>query len=118
MFKLDQASTPSLKPKLKSGYTRLGIFGNGDRELGNIFVHPDWCKNNVPKAHEFILICEGRDERAQSGRIDDEPGWRYMVMLVEWHGEWAERVAVGWIKKRYLTNALGDGPMWKEIILG
>ncbi|PPQ79026.1 hypothetical protein CVT25_002335 [Psilocybe cyanescens] len=118
MFKLDQASTPSPKLKPKSGYTRLGIFGKGGLELGNIFVHPDWCKNNVPKSHEFILICEARDERAQNGRIDDEPGWRYMVMLIEWHGEWAERVAVGWIKKRYLTKALGDGPVWKEIILG
>lgn len=120
MFKLDAPITPAPKLGPRSGYTRLGIFGaSKSKELGIIFVHPDWCKKNpVPKNHEFILICEGRDERAKNGRFDDEPGWRYMVMLIEWHGEWAERVAVGWIKKRFLEKALGNGPVWKEIILG
>uniref|UniRef100_A0A8H8CGM4 Uncharacterized protein n=1 Tax=Psilocybe cubensis TaxID=181762 RepID=A0A8H8CGM4_PSICU len=120
MFKLDKAQSPPPKIKPKSGYTMLGIYGDSKRELGIIYLRPDWCKNNVPNVFEFIVICEARDERAKDGRMDNEPGWRYMVMLIEWHGEgqWAERVAVGWIKKRYLEKALGDGPVWKEIILG
>ena len=39
-------------------------------------------------------------------------------MLIEWHGDWAERVAMGWIKKNQLDWALKEGPVWKEIILG
>jgi len=32
---------------------------------------------------ELILLCEGRDERAEGGRIDEEEGWRYMVVLLD-----------------------------------
>lgn len=115
-FKLVEVTSQAGGP---DGYSRIGIFGKKDREVGVIFIHPAWCKDNVPKTHEFILICEGRDKRAKDGHLpDDELGWRYMVMLIEWHGDWAERVAVGWIKKQHLKRALKDGPVWKEIILG
>ena len=96
----------------------MGIFGRDRRELGVVFVEPEWGEANRKKKHEFILLCEGRDVRAENGRFDDEPGWRYKVMLIEWHGEWAERVAVGSIGKEDLDQALGDGAVWKEIVLG
>jgi hypothetical protein len=102
-----------------NGYSRVGIFGKKDREVGIIFINPAWCIENVPNVHEFILICEGRDKEAKDGSSpDDKTGWRYMVMLIEWHGDWAERIAIGWIKKQHLGQALKDGPVWKEIILG
>lgn len=116
---------------------RLGIFGRSGRELGTITVQPPWLEANpVPQAREFILVCEGRDERAENGRIDDEDGWRYMAMLIEWRGkdgrrtatgslgcdgrpvQYAERVAIGSIGKTDVGEALGGGPVWKEIILG
>ncbi|KAF9479535.1 HET-domain-containing protein [Pholiota conissans] len=100
-------------------YTRLGIFGGKGTEVGTIFIDPTWCKDNVTKTHEFIIVCEQRDKRVEDGHSpDEEPGWMYMAMLIEWHGDWAERVAVGLIKKRDLKQALGGGPVWKEIILG
>jgi hypothetical protein len=91
--------------------------------------------NPLPQEREFILLCEGRDKRAEGGRIDDEEGWRYMALLIEWRGEngvrtamglidgvskpmYAERVAIGSIGKEDLKEALRDGPVWKEIILG
>lgn len=115
---------------------RLGIFGRGERELGTIRVQPRWLESNdLPQEREFILVCEGRDTRAENGQIDHEEGWRYMAMLLEWVGEngartamgsidcdnkpmYAERVAIGSIRKQDLKEALGDGPVWKEIILG
>jgi hypothetical protein len=93
--------------------------------------------NPVPAEREFILVCEGRDERAENGRHDDEEeGWRYMAMLVEWRdgeggvhargsvggggrgGMYAERVAVGSVGKGDVGEGLGGGPVWKEIVLG
>ncbi|KAI9167999.1 hypothetical protein HJFPF1_04143 [Paramyrothecium foliicola] len=99
---------------------RLGIYGHSGRELGTMSVHSLWLEENpVPREREFILICEGRDKRAERGRADDdEQGWRYMVMLIDWHGEYAERVAIGSIGKDDLKEALGRGIVWKEIILG
>ncbi|KAF2012898.1 HET-domain-containing protein [Aaosphaeria arxii CBS 175.79] len=115
---------------------RLGILGRSGRELGIIRVQPDWLQNNVlPQEREFILICEGRDTRAENGRKDHENGWRYMAMLLEWVGNgnlrtalgsinssdgpmYAERVAIGSIGKHDVEEALGDGLVWKEIILG
>ena len=47
-----------------------------------MFVNPDWVRANVPKVHEFILICEGRDKRARGGRFDEEDGWKYQMMLM------------------------------------
>lgn len=118
-FKLGQATSQDEGSMPVNGYSRLGIFGKKDREVGIIFINPAWCKENVPNVHEFILICEGRDKEAKDGSSpDDKAGWRYMVMLIEWHGDWAERIAIGWIKKQHLGQALKDGPVWKEIILG
>ncbi|KDR80415.1 hypothetical protein GALMADRAFT_92808 [Galerina marginata CBS 339.88] len=120
-FKLAEANSQHEGFIPVNGHTRLGIFGKKDREVGIIFINPAWCKNNVPQVHEFILICEGRDKRVEDGcSPDKERGWRYMVMLIEWHGDcqWAERVAVGWIKKQHLNRSLKCGPVWKEIVLG
>ncbi|PPQ68541.1 hypothetical protein CVT26_003350 [Gymnopilus dilepis] len=120
-FKVAEATSKDEESMPVNGYTRLGIFGRKDREVGIIFINPTWCKDNVPKVHEFILICEARDKRVEYGRSpDEERGWRYMVMLIEWHGnnQWAERIAVGWIKKQHLNRALNGGAMWKEIVLG
>ncbi|KAK4233760.1 heterokaryon incompatibility protein-domain-containing protein [Achaetomium macrosporum] len=116
---------------------RLGIFGRSGRELGTITVQPAWLDDNpVPQDREFILICEGRDERAENGRIDEEDGWRYMAMLIEWRDKngaksalgsvayegkpimYAERVAIGSVGKTDLKEALEEGPVWKEIVLG
>ncbi|RYP63951.1 hypothetical protein DL769_006829 [Monosporascus sp. CRB-8-3] len=103
----------------KHNRRRLGIFGRNGQELGTISVHSWWLeKIAIPQVREFILLCEGRDSRAEHGRIDDEEGWRYMVMLIEWHGEYAERVAIGSIGKEDPKQALGDGIRWKEIVLG
>ncbi|PPQ96059.1 hypothetical protein CVT26_004691 [Gymnopilus dilepis] len=117
-FKIDKSKSREGKPGPKNHNTRMGIFGRDRRELGVVFVEPGWGEANRKKKHEFILLCEGRDVRAENGRFDDEPGWRYKVMLIEWHGEWAERVAVGSIGKEDLDQALGDGAVWKEIVLG
>ncbi|KAH7000936.1 heterokaryon incompatibility protein-domain-containing protein [Ilyonectria destructans] len=116
---------------------RLGIFGRSGRELGTITVQPPWLEDNpVPEEREFILLCEGRDKRAENGMCDNEEGWRYMAMLIEWRDKeggkttmgsiicdnkpsmYAERVSIGSIGKMDLKEALGDGPVWKEIILG
>ncbi|KAI1121539.1 heterokaryon incompatibility protein-domain-containing protein [Nemania abortiva] len=120
--------------------TRLGIFGQSGRELGTLTVQPAWLEANaVPQEREFILLCEARDERAEyrseDEDEDEEEGWRYKAMLVEWrdgdgnkmamgaigqdgNGMYAERVAIGSVGKEDLNEAFGDGPVWKEIILG
>ncbi|TRX95629.1 hypothetical protein FHL15_003587 [Xylaria flabelliformis] len=100
-----------------NGHTQLGIFGSSGRELGTIQVSNAWLGEspNLPLTREFILLCEGRDERADDYRYDDEPGWKYKVMLLEWRGEYAERVAVGSIGK---GDEMEGSPVWKEIILG
>ncbi|KAF8972456.1 hypothetical protein BDZ97DRAFT_1912977 [Flammula alnicola] len=100
--------------------SRVGFFGRNGRQVGTLFVNEGWRKDHVPGKHEFILLCEGRDERAEDGQEDREAGWKYMVMLIDWHGkgQWAERVSVGSIKKRDLNQSLGQGPEWKEIVLG
>ncbi|KAI1190888.1 HET-domain-containing protein [Nemania serpens] len=98
------------------GHTRLGIFGESGRELGTIMVLDTWlAKFPPPLTGEFIILCEGRDERAEDYNYDAEPGWKYKVMLLEWHSEYAERVAVGSINK---GDELEGSPVWKEIILG
>ncbi|TFK31496.1 heterokaryon incompatibility protein-domain-containing protein [Crucibulum laeve] len=100
---------------------RLGIFGrDSERELGTLYLTLEWCAidGNVGGTHEFILLCEGREDRAENQRYDEEPGWKYMIMLIEWHGDWAERISIGCIDRHDLNEALSDGPAWKEIILG
>ncbi|TFK34154.1 heterokaryon incompatibility protein-domain-containing protein [Crucibulum laeve] len=114
-------ATSVAKPGPANRPPRLGIFGrDSERELGTLYLTSEWCAidGNVGGTHEFILLCEGREERAENQRYDEEPGWKYMIMLIEWHGDWAERVSIGCIDKHELNQTLGDGPVWKEIILG
>jgi hypothetical protein len=54
-------------------------------------------ENNVPKTHEFILLCEARV------KDDSYEGLKYRMMLLEWHGDWAGRVSLGWIEKEDLS---------------
>ncbi|TFK33577.1 heterokaryon incompatibility protein-domain-containing protein [Crucibulum laeve] len=108
------------KPGPANRPPRLGIFGrDSSRELGTLDLTSEWCSidGNVGGTHEFILLCEGRDERAENYTYDEEPGWKYMVMLIEWHGDWAERVSIGSIDRHELKQAMGKGLLWKEIIL-
>ena len=112
---LDPLSTFAWKPNpLVTKCTQLDIFGKKGRKVGFIFSDQDWCKDHVPKNHEFILLCEARD------RSEDGLGWGYMIMLIKWHtsGKWAERVTVGWIQKHQWKQGLGNGAVWKEIVLG
>ena len=124
MFDLDEApidvDTEDPEPWRRHGRSRVSVLGRDGRVLGAIMVNPEWVSKNVPGRHEFIVLCEGRTERAKRGSEDNEPGWKYMVTLIEWHGDgqWAERVAIGAIEKDDLAKALGEGPMWKEIVLG
>ncbi|KAI1118378.1 HET-domain-containing protein [Nemania sp. NC0429] len=122
-FRLDKpvaSSSSSSGDEMAAGWlrgqTRLGIFGDGGRQLGSIHVLDTWlAKNPVPLVGEFIILCEARDERADDYDYDGEPGWKYKVMLLEWHGEYAERVAVGSINR---GDEREGSPVWKEIILG
>ncbi|KIJ36775.1 hypothetical protein M422DRAFT_260866 [Sphaerobolus stellatus SS14] len=117
-FKLDIPTSKENNSGPKMPGSRIGFYGRDNRELGILFVDEAWLKDNISKKHhEFILLCEGRDERAKDGREDQEPGWKYMVILIEWQGEWAERVALGSIEKDDLDQTLAPGPVWKEIIL-
>ncbi|TFK34984.1 heterokaryon incompatibility protein-domain-containing protein [Crucibulum laeve] len=118
-FKLDEPqSSINSRKEHDNKLRRVEFFGRDGQEIGIVFIPERWYTAHVPGEHEFILLCEGRDQRAGRGREDEEKGWKYMVMLLEWHGEWAERVSLGSIEKDYLNQALGAGPLWKEIILG
>ncbi|KAK4225289.1 heterokaryon incompatibility protein-domain-containing protein [Podospora fimiseda] len=113
---------------------RLGIFGLDGKELGIVKVQPDWLeKHTIGEEREFILICDGRNKRAKHvSLVDEAPGWRYMVMMLEWcdqeggrHAKgsvaemmYAERVALGSIRKSHWQKSLAPGPVWMEIILG
>lgn len=88
-------------------------------------MNEDWKATNVnddrPKLHETAVICEGRDERARdSQHPDDEAGWKYTVVLLEWHGDGGMGQRVRWVSidKSDLNQALGQGPVRKEFILG
>ncbi|KAJ8509363.1 hypothetical protein ONZ45_g8481 [Pleurotus djamor] len=121
MFNLKSSSdvdTDADAMSLSEGQSRLGIFGKSRRKLGHVVVGEDWKQAHVPGEHEFVLLCEGRDKRAKSGAEDKEKGWKYMVMLIEPHGDWYERVAIGSIEKKDLFEALAEGALWKEIVLG
>jgi hypothetical protein len=118
VFKLDKATSNEdyyRKTRAGSGYIHVGIYGRDARELGIIALDPKWAEIHVPSTHEFILLCEG-----QAGYIYErrELRWKYVIMLLEWHGNWAERVSLGSIEKDDLSQGLGQGPIWKEIILG
>ncbi|KAI1310606.1 HET-domain-containing protein [Xylaria venustula] len=116
-FQLNRSASSETSPNWFRGHTRLGLFGSSNRELGTIQVADEWLEKSpgLPLTREFILLCEGRDERADDYGADEEPGWKYKVMLIEWHGDYAERVAVGSINK---GDELEGSPIWKEIILG
>jgi hypothetical protein len=118
MFRLEKSTSEDTVPGPVNTCSRVGVFGRDGRELGVVLVNPDWNEVNVPKDHEFILLCEGRDVRAEGDRFDKKEGWKYKMMLIEWHGDWAERVSISSIEKQDLDQALGTGPVWKEIILG
>jgi len=118
MFWLDRPTSQADTNGPNNKHLRLGNFGRDGYEVGIVFVNNSWRNDRIPRTQEFILLCEGRDERAEIGKEDEEDGWRYKAMLIGWCGEWAERVSVGSIKKQYLNQALGGGPTWKEIILG
>ncbi|PPQ97708.1 hypothetical protein CVT26_001898 [Gymnopilus dilepis] len=102
------------RSRSRSNLVRVGIFGRSQRELGCVLVNPEWAEKSVLTTHEFILLCEGRGGFYNSGKVS----WKYVMMLLEWHGDWAERVALGAIEKEDLSGALEQGPVWKEIILG
>ena len=117
-FFLDSPVSVERKNVPQNDNPRIAIHGRSGQELGIVFLAESWRSLHVPGKHEFILLCEGRDERAENDKEDEEEGWKYMVMLIEWHGEWAERVSVGSIGKCDLLEALDQGPVWKEIVLG
>lgn len=50
----------------------------------------------------------------------DDHEWRYRVMLVEpkAKGEYYERVTIGSIGRGDEMDSFGEGPCWKEFILG
>ncbi|KAF4611454.1 hypothetical protein D9613_003810 [Agrocybe pediades] len=102
---------------------RVGIFGKDGRELGTLWVDQNWYgkPGHVPGVHEFILLCEAKDTltKPQNATSNGVESWTYIVMLVENHdGGWVERVAIGSISKGDVAQALEEGPVWKEIILG
>ncbi|TGJ87980.1 hypothetical protein E0Z10_g788 [Xylaria hypoxylon] len=115
-FQLDKPVSSNTRTWF-GGHTLLGIFGSSGRELGTIQVTDTWLAQSpaLPFKREFIILCEGRDERADDYNYDGEPGWKYKIMLLEWHGEYAERVAVGSISK---GDELEGSLTWKEIIIG
>ncbi|KAI1369879.1 HET-domain-containing protein [Xylaria arbuscula] len=115
-FRLDHPVSEA-DSRRNRGDTLLGIFGASGRELGTIQVASSWLRQSgsLPLTGEFILLCEARDERADGGKYDEEPGWKYKIMLLEWHDDYAERVALGSINK---GDELEGSPTWKEIILG
>jgi len=101
MFKLDRPSSAADPRSPPNTNSRLGIFGRDGRELGVIFVNPEWSASHVPKNHEFILLCEGRDEGTSGEGMDDEKGWKnYKVMLIERRKDWAESLQSVRLKKK------------------
>ncbi|KAF8972473.1 heterokaryon incompatibility protein-domain-containing protein [Flammula alnicola] len=118
-FNLDTPTSEANTSRTFNTRSRVGFFGRNGREVGTLFVNESWRKGHVPGKHEFILLCEGREKSVDRGQEDSED-WKYMVMLIEWHGkgQWAERVSVGSIEKNDLNQSLvWQGPAWKEIIL-
>jgi hypothetical protein len=118
-----ETKTPWPEEGLPPAGKQLGIIGKSGDELGLIVVPTAWLKENAaPCKREFLLICEARDVRAAGGKDMDADNheWRYRVMLVEpkARGEYYERVAIGSIGRGDEMDSFGDGPCWKEFILG
>ncbi|KDR66520.1 hypothetical protein GALMADRAFT_259000 [Galerina marginata CBS 339.88] len=117
MFEVGPPTSEYLDSVPLNGCYRLGIFGHNGREVGTVIFNAEWpSAKPIHKTHEFILLCEGKDGTGK-GSVHSTP-WVYKVMLIEWHGKWAERIALGSIGKSDLREALPPGPVWKEIILG
>jgi hypothetical protein len=56
--------------------TQFAIYGQSGKEIGHIYVNEGWRSGDIIGEHEFVLLCEGRDKRAEDGRDpDDEVGW-------------------------------------------
>lgn len=109
---------PRIGPESQLPLAHVGLFGHGKRKLGVLYVSEKWQDTVGHGRHELLLLYEGREQEEDPGKEDEEDGWKYMVMLIEWHGAWAEQVAVGSIQKGGLLETLEPGPQWKEIILG
>ena len=106
---------------------KLIISGSSSRAIGRIYVPTWWSglaelNSAADKAHkhEFIVLCEARDTRAENfGQVDEDGGWRYRVMLVEpkFEGRYCERIAIGSVGRENLGESV-DPLAWKEFILG
>ncbi|KAA8909376.1 heterokaryon incompatibility protein-domain-containing protein [Sphaerosporella brunnea] len=112
------------------GYCYCDILDRNGLLAGKIFVPADWYSKNAPGEHELLLLSEGKDLAlkeegynavVEAAKYEDEQDvgeWNiYNVMLTQWCGEWAERVAIGGLYRRALKQALSPGPQWKEIVL-
>ncbi|KAM0514141.1 hypothetical protein ACHAPE_007232 [Trichoderma viride] len=123
VLEVAETKTPWPEEGLPPAGKQLGIIGKSGDELGLIVVPTAWLEENAaPCKREFLLICEARDVRAAGGKDMDADNheWRYRVMLVEpkARGEYYERVAIGSIGRGDEMDSFGDGPCWKEFILG
>ncbi|PPQ98240.1 hypothetical protein CVT26_003411 [Gymnopilus dilepis] len=122
MFRLGQPSSKYRRSIFdrQLDQARVGVFGRDGYEIATLWIGQDWYSKYsvVPEKHEFIVICEARDDMARNVAAEED-SWKYMVMLIETHpGGWVERIALGSIAKKDLNQALDEGPVWKEIILG
>jgi hypothetical protein len=123
VFEIAETKTPWPEEGVRPPGKQLGIIGKSGDELGLIMVPTAWLKENpAPCKREFLLICEARDARAADNKDadTDDHEWRYRVMLVEpkAKGEYYERVTIGSIGRGDEMDSFGEGPCWKEFILG
>ena len=125
MFRLGQPSSKYRRSIFdrQLDQARVGVFGRDGYEIATLWIGQDWYSKYskysvVPEKHEFIVICEAKDDMARNVAAEED-SWKYMVVLIETHpGGWVERIALGSIAKKDLNQALDEGPVWKEIILG
>ncbi|KAI1452834.1 HET-domain-containing protein [Annulohypoxylon moriforme] len=120
IFEIAETKTPWSDKRDQPPGERLGIFGKSENELGLIVVPTAWLKKNpAPCKQEFLILCEARDVRAEDKDKDtDDYEWRYRIMLLDSKGEYYERVAIGSIGRGDEMESFGEGPCWKEFILG
>ncbi|VUC26761.1 unnamed protein product [Clonostachys rosea] len=120
MFEIAETKTPWPGKGGPPPGKQMGIFGKSGDELGIIMVPTAWLKENpTPCKREFLLLCEARDVRAEDKDMDtDDHEWRYRVMLLEPKEGYYERVTIGSIGRGDEADSFGDGPCWKEFILG
>jgi hypothetical protein len=121
MFEIAETKTPWPTKGGPPPGKLLGIFGKSGDELGLIMVPTAWLKENpAPCTRKFLILCEARDVRAgdRKDKDTDDHEWRYRVMLLEPKKEYYERVTVGSIGRGDEMDSFGEGPCWKEFILG